>query len=58
MKVSQLIKKLQSIQKSIKGDPEVIIDHEKDVGWYEIDKIHEVIEDEEIMINLKSSNEM
>lgn len=57
MKLSAFIKKLQKIQDSIKGDPDVVIDHEKDVGWYEVEKVQEIVEENEIMINLKSSNE-
>jgi hypothetical protein len=57
MKLSQLIKSLQTIKKGIKGDPSVVIDHEEDVGWWDLDDVHEVLEDGEIMINLKSSNE-
>ena len=57
MKLSAFIKKLQKIQDSIKGDPDVVIDHETDVGWYEVEKVQEIVEENEIMINLKSSNE-
>lgn len=57
MKLSYLIKRLQVLKSQIKGDPDVIIDHEEDGGYYNMEKVQIVNEDETVMINLKSSNE-
>lgn len=59
MKLSKLIEKLQKIQKQVKIDPDVIIDFDEDNGYYNLEKVGMVADDEsgELLLNLKSSNE-
>lgn len=57
MKLSYLIKRLQDIKDGIKGDPDIVIDYDEN-GYFNLEGVKEIVEDSEIMINLKSSNEM
>lgn len=58
MKLSTLIKKLQERQKALKCDPDVIIDYEEENGWYDLEKVEVVDSEAELVINLRSSNEL
>lgn len=57
MKLSKLVERLKKIQKDLKIDPDVVIDFDEN-GWYELDKVQVVSDADDVMINLKSSNEI
>lgn len=56
MNVSKVIKRLEKLQKE-RGDIRVIIDMDEN-GWHNVEKINlETDEDDELYINIQSSNE-
>jgi hypothetical protein len=62
MKLSKAIAGLQKLQetlreKGIKKDPEVIVDYEEDVGWFDVENLHIAQEGGDYFVNIKSSNE-
>ena len=57
MKLSETIKALQALQKQLKTDPDLVIDHDEN-GYFDLEEVQlKTCEDQEIVINLKSSNE-
>ncbi len=57
MKLSQAIKALQALQAKVKGDPDVVVDADE-VGYYNLEEVKLTSDEGEVLINLKSSNEM